>query len=94
MKKRHVRAIAEAVKGAFSIAFDGCHKIYIHMDQAAHETAVGYGYDPILVTDPDEAASTLKRWYEGSCSLRFINAVSTVDGDPNDGYKDVISQFD
>jgi hypothetical protein len=35
---------------------------------------------------------TLERWYEDSCGLRFINGVSTVDGDPNEGYVDLIAQ--
>jgi hypothetical protein len=36
----------------------------------------------------------VQEWYEDSCSLRFIQAVSTNDTDPNLGFESLISQFD
>ena len=86
--------IAIAVADAVSIAWDGCHKIYVHMDEEQHDTAVGYGYDPIQVTDRDEAVETLRKWYDASCGLKFITKISTVKGgDPNAGFVDLIPQF-
>jgi hypothetical protein len=36
--------------------------------------------------------TTIENWYANSCSLKFVNAVSTVDGDPNEGFEDLIPQ--
>ena len=85
---------------AKGIAFDGCHKIYVLMDneQVAKMTTYGYGDDDgsyLLTADKlskAEMLDTLERWFADSCSLRFINAVSTVDGDPNEGFTDLIAQ--
>jgi hypothetical protein len=89
-----------AVQDAKAIAFDGCHKIYVLMDDAQVEKMRGYGYGDddgsFLVTADEvrkvEMLDILKNWYEGSCSLKFINGVSTVDGDPNEGFVDLIPQ--
>ncbi len=89
-----------ALKDAKGIAFDGCHKIYVLMDDAqmAKMATYGYGEDEgsYLLTaeklSKAEMLDTLERWYEDSCGLRFINGVSTVDGDPNEGFVDLIAQ--
>ena len=89
-----------AVQDAKAIAFDGCHKIYVLMDDAQVEKMRSYGYGDddgsFLVTADEvrkvEMLDILKNWYEGSCGLKFINAVSTVDGDPNEGFVDLIPQ--
>jgi len=36
--------------------------------------------------------NTLEDWYANSCGLRFIQAVTTVENDPNDGFEDIIAQ--
>jgi hypothetical protein len=87
---------------AKGIAFDGCHKIYILMDHAqVHEMAgYGYGHDDgsHLITEqsmtPAEMLVTIKKWYEGSCGLEFVQSVTTVrEGeDPNKGFEDIIPQ--
>lgn len=87
---------------AKAIAFDGCHKIYVLMDkeQVAKMTTYGYGDDDgsyLLTADKlskAEMLDTLERWFDDSCSLRFINAVSSVpEGtDPNEGFVDLIAQ--
>jgi hypothetical protein len=54
-----------------------------------------YGYDPLISSDTmttDEMLDTLKVWYQNSCMLRFINAVSTNHEDPNLGFIDLIPQ--
>jgi hypothetical protein len=35
---------------------------------------------------------TIKQWYEDSCYLRFVDAVSTVEGNPNEGFETLIGQ--
>jgi hypothetical protein len=80
---------------AKGIAFDGCHKIYVLMDDQQMAEMKEYGYDPLLSAQDltvDAMLSTLKGWYEKSCGLRFINAVSTDSEDPNAGFVDLIPQ--
>ena len=87
--------VEEALPEAKSIAFDGCHKIYVLMDDEQTEQMRGYGYDPLLlVTDPTAALTTLRDWYVASCGLRFISAVRTVTGDSNEGFTSLIKQFE
>jgi hypothetical protein len=80
---------------AKGIAFDECHKIYVLMDDEQMAEMKDWGYDPLLSAQDftvDEMLSTLKDWYEKSCGLRFINAVSTNHEDPNAGFVDLIPQ--
>jgi hypothetical protein len=90
---------ADLIKGRLSeaeaIAWDNCHKIYILMDSEQVELMRGYGYDPIITNEemnPDDMFGLVQEWYEDSCSLRFIQAVSTNDIDPNAGFESLISQ--
>jgi hypothetical protein len=92
---------ADLIKGRISeaeaIAWDNCHKIYILMDSEQVELMRGYGYDPIITNEemnPDDMLDEVKKWYEGSCSLRFIQAVSTNDMNPNLGFESLVSQFE
>jgi hypothetical protein len=67
------------------------------MDTEQVELMRGYGYDPLITNEemnPDDMLDKVKEWYEGSCSLRFIQAVSTNDIDPNLGFESLISQFE
>ena len=58
-----------------TIFFDGCHKIYYcdNNDQATIDKMVGYGYEPIIDSDP---ISVLRDLYENSCGLRFIECAN------------------
>lgn len=96
-----LKAVLEGAKG---IAFDGCHKIYVLLDdgQFAQQKTYGYGDgtdDSQLVAlrsdlDRERAFVTVKQWYEDSCALRFVSTIKTVPGDPNDGFDNVIAQFE
>lgn len=93
--------VESTVSQARGIAWDGCHKIYVLMDdeQMRQMAEWGYGEDgsqllPVDAADPEVVLATLTDWYENSCGLRFISAVSTVDGDPNDGFTHLIAQFE
>jgi hypothetical protein len=35
---------------------------------------------------------TIQDWYADSCGLRFVSAVRTVGGDPNEGFISLIEQ--
>jgi hypothetical protein len=85
------------ISEAEAIAWDNCHKIYLLMDSEQVNLMRGYGYDPIITNEemnPDEMMALVQEWYENSCSLRFIQAVSTNHINPNAGFESLISQFD
>ncbi len=89
-------AIYERIGEAKGIAWDTCHKIYILMDSEQVELMRGYGYDPLITADQmsaDEMFGLVQEWYEDSCSLRFIDAVSTNHINPNAGFETLVSQF-
>ena len=94
--------VREYTNEAKGIAWDGCHKIYVLMDdeQMALMKQYGYGEDnpDYLISsdklDPAEMATVAMLWYKDSCGLRFINAVHTNPTDPNDGFINIISQFE
>ena len=86
-----------AVDGAHLIAFDGCHKIYLAMDeheaQWFRENYNGKECDDRTFEGTAEAMlEKLKEWYEGSCPLRFIQSVERNEKDPNAGFKSLIPQ--
>ena len=88
--------IEKTLERSVSIAFDTCHKIYVLEDEEQHELMVSYGYDPLIRIETigvKEALKTLKDWYKNSCFLKFISAVRTVDGNPNEGFTDLIPQM-
>ena len=95
--KKHWKAIEKTLEDAVSIAFDTCHKIYVLQDEGQHQQMESYGYDPLIRIESigvESALLQLKDWYAQSCGLRFINAVRTVDGNPNDGFTNLIAQFE
>ena len=81
--------------GAKGIAFDGCHKIYILMDDEQMAEMKEFGYDPLISAEgntPEELLETIRDWYEDSCSLRFVQAIHTNHDDPNAGFVSLIEQ--
>ena len=89
--------VYERISKAEGIAWDTCHKIYILMDSEQVELMRSYGYDPLITNEelnPDDMFGLVQEWYEDSCSLRFIQAVSTNHIDPNAGFESLVSQFE
>lgn len=89
--------VEEAMQEAKAIAWDKCHKIYLLMDDEQVELTKSYGYDPLLLASDYTQAQlvrTVGEWYESSCSLRFVEAVSTNKSDPNAGFITLIAQFE
>lgn len=89
--------VEERVQEAKAIAFDNCHKIYLLMDDEQVELMETYGYDPLITNSqatPEQMLELLKDWFEGSCGLRFIQAVATHPKDPNLGFENLIAQGD
>lgn len=85
--------VEAAVVHAHGVAWDGCHKIYLAMDEGEADWFATY-YPHWVTGTAAEMLDTLNEWYLDSCSLRFIQSVRAVDGDPNDGYVNLISQFE
>ena len=87
--------VAERVQDAKAIAFDNCHKIYLLMDDTQVAVMNDYGYDPLITNaeaTPEQMLELLKEWFEGSCGLRFIQAVTTYPKNPNLGFENLIAQ--
>jgi hypothetical protein len=70
-------------------------------EQVALQKSYGYGAGPdpdSLITSEqmtgDEMRKQVIDWYQQSCGLRFISAVSTNPNFGDDGWVHVISQFE
>jgi len=91
----NLELVKERVSEAKAIAWDTCHKIYVLMDDEQVEVMRGYEYDPLITKEEmtsEEMLSTLEKWYEDSCGLRFIQAVNTNHLNPNEGFESLIEQ--
>jgi hypothetical protein len=87
--------VGKTLEDAKGIAFDGCHKIYILMDDEQMSEMKLIGYDPLLSAEDcttSEMLDTVRDWYEDSCGLRFVQAVHTNHEDPNAGFVSLIDQ--
>lgn len=87
----------ENIGEAKAITWDTCHKIYLLMDNEQVAEMRELEYDPIITNEqmtPNEMLETIKRWFDESCPLRFVNAVSTMPHgeDANLGFETLIGQ--
>ncbi len=74
--------VSEAVKKAHLVAYDGCHKIYLAMDEdQAKWFRKFYVNTEDRVVDGAGMLDTLVEWWESACPCRFITAVHTKDND-------------
>jgi hypothetical protein len=80
--------VRDYIPDALGMYWDGCHKIYLSMDEEDVAKMADYGYD---FHEPD--FDLLKEWFDQSCGLRFVSAVHTNHDDPNAGYESLIPQF-
>lgn len=98
-------AVEAALPEAKSIAYDGCHKIYVLLDDEQTAQMEFYGYREndmpggsrlflAEVMDKDAMLATLHDWWDRSCRLRFISSVRTNHADPNAGFTALITQFE
>lgn len=85
----------ERINDAKAIAWDGCHKIYLLMDDEQVQLMREYEYDPLITSDemsPGDMYDLVREWYDDSCGLRFIDAVTTNHEDPNRGFETLVAQ--
>ena len=86
------RLVEKAIPYAHLIAWDECHKIYLAMDEPTADW-FRENYERILESTPEAMLHTVMNWYERSCFLRFVEAVTHNEENPNDGYTQLIPQF-
>jgi hypothetical protein len=86
-------AVGLLIGDANLIAFDGCHRIYLAMDEIEADFFRDTYAHTVEGVAPNAMLKKLREWYESSCSLRFIQAVWHDEYDPNDGFLSLISQF-
>lgn len=86
-----LHAAEEFLKDSILVAFDGCHKIYLAMDETDAEFYKA-NYDFIVEGSYEEKYDAIVQWYEDSCPLRFITAVYTNEEDPNAGFIQLVGQ--
>ena len=91
-------AVEEYINDAVLIAFDGCHKIYLAMDQEEaqffRDNYNGEGCsDRNFTGSPSEMLEAIHGWWDESCPLRFVSAVWHNEADPNAGFVSLISQM-
>lgn len=84
--------VEACIADALLVAYDGCHKIYLAMDD--HEAEwFRTNFEIILQGSPEEMLAKVKDWYQDSCFLRFVNSVRYTPENPNDGFTTLIPQF-
>lgn len=85
-----------ALKFAKLVAFDGCHKIYVAMDDEQEkwflENYNEEGHEGCFTGTPQAMLARLREWWKASCGLRFISAVSSNADEPNENFVDLIPQ--
>jgi hypothetical protein len=72
--------VEECLSDAQLIAWDECHKIYVAMDDENADWFLDpdSGYLCVMGTHSG-MLEQLREWWEESCALRFIQAVSVAD---------------
>lgn len=96
-------AVREYLEHAVVIAWDGCHKIYLAMDEAEadffrenyaplEDGDIGEVFGASTNSDKHELEKVILRWFDDSCPLKFVQAVWHNEENPNAGFVQVIAQ--
>ncbi len=96
LKDAQLDELYEHAVTAEGIAWDGCHKIYVIMDSGEMAKMRELEYNHLVPCDgltPYEVVDKVLEWYEDSCGLRFVEAVSTQDETYTD-FHVIIGQFE
>lgn len=83
--------VEDNIDDALLIAWDGCHKIYLALDDIEAAWFIE-NYEHTYTGTSDEKLSMLHKWFEESCWLRFISGVRHNSEDPNAGFVRLIEQ--
>jgi len=70
-------SVLKALPDTKLIAFDGCHKIYLALDDEEREwfTKEGTAYETYTTDNVGKYHKKLQQWYADSCDLRFIQGI-------------------
>jgi hypothetical protein len=74
--------LRQLTQTADSIAWDGCHKIYILQDPEQTDKMKDYGYQYLWdksMIDSESMLNTIYQWWRQSCELRLVDSVATGD---------------
>lgn len=83
----------EALNDAILIGWDGCHKIYLAMDQQA-AGILRADYPHVFEGSVAEMTNTIHEWWDESCGLRFISGFIAGPKDPDLAFVQLIGQFE
>ena len=83
--------VEKALERAYLVAWDGCHKIYLAMDEVQGDR-FARDYEVTFKDSPAEMLCTVQSWFDVSCGLRFVQSVATNLENPNAGYISLIGQ--
>ena len=85
--------VHDVLDEAILAAWDGCHKIYLALDEAQAEW-FEQNYPHWVRGTDNELLNTVGQWYEDSCGLRFVSGVRSKNGNANDGdFISLVEQF-
>lgn len=84
--------VHEAIGDAVLVAWDGCHKMYVALDEVEAQW-FRESYPHVVEGDADVLLATLGKWWDASCGLRFINGVSR-DPEMDSRFSTLIGQFE
>jgi hypothetical protein len=73
--------VEKATEEANLIAFDGCHKIYVAMDEVEAEWFNNRPDYTKFQGTPEEMYAQLTKWYNESCSLKMVDSVKNINGE-------------
>ena len=79
------------INQAHLVAFDGCHKIYLALDEWEAKW-FREEYPHVVEGSPDDMLSTVVGWWEESCFLKFVSGVTHNEEDPNAGFINIVPQ--
>lgn len=80
----YAEEVETATRTARLVAFDGCHKIYLAMDEGQASWFLGRDDYETVTGTPAEMNAQVWEWFGRSCCLRFIETCVSVGADPNE----------
>lgn len=83
--------VAEAMSDAHLVAWDGCHKIYLALDEIEAKWFSKNGYY-VFSGSANQMLGMVIGWWNDSCFLKFVSGVRHNEEDPNAGFVSLIPQ--
>lgn len=95
-KNHYWEEVRQALKNSYSIAFDGCHKIYLGADEKVQEETLN-GYESVIIIEHSDtgielALEQVQEWFSGSCPLRFVIAVKQLPDTDEMDFRTIVPQ--